>query len=90
MHEAGVRLKRTQEILGYASERSRLAIYRHSMRRSHDDSADKVAVFCRPYRIGNVSGSLHINLIQVAPTSGSTTIRSEVQECFLRASLKLT
>jgi integrase len=43
MHEAGVPLKRAQEILGHASERTTLAIYTHSMRRAHDDSADKIA-----------------------------------------------
>jgi hypothetical protein len=43
MHEAGVPLKRAQEILGHASERTTLAIYTHSMRRTHDDSADKIA-----------------------------------------------
>jgi hypothetical protein len=43
MHEAGVPLKRAEEILGHASERATLAIYTHSMRRSHDDSADKIA-----------------------------------------------
>jgi integrase len=40
MHEAGVPLKRAQEILGHASERTTLAIYTHAMRRTHDDSAD--------------------------------------------------
>jgi hypothetical protein len=44
MHEAGVPLKRAQEILGHASERTTLAIYTHSMRRTHDDSADKIAM----------------------------------------------
>jgi integrase len=44
MHEAGVSLKRAQEILGRASERTTLAIYTHSMRRAHDDSADKIAI----------------------------------------------
>jgi hypothetical protein len=43
MHEAGVPLKPAQEILGHASERTTLAIYTHSMRRTHDDSADKIA-----------------------------------------------
>lgn len=44
MHEAGVPLKRAQEILGHASERTTLAVYTHSMRRQHDDSADKIAM----------------------------------------------
>jgi integrase len=54
MHEAGVPLKRAQEILGHASERTTLAIYTHSMRRASDDAADKIAemaglsVFRRP------------------------------------------
>jgi integrase len=43
MHEAGVPLKRAQEILGHASERTTLGIYTHAMRRQHDDSADKIA-----------------------------------------------
>jgi Phage integrase family len=43
MHEKGVPLKRAQEILGHASERTTLAIYTHSMRRARDDSADKIA-----------------------------------------------
>jgi len=43
MHEAGVPLKRAQESLGHASERTTLAIYTHSMRRTRDDSADKIA-----------------------------------------------
>jgi integrase len=44
MHEAGVPLKRPQEILGHASERTTLAIYTHSMRRTYDGSADKIAI----------------------------------------------
>jgi hypothetical protein len=42
MHEAGVPLKRAQEILGHASERTTLAIYTHSMRRTREDLADKI------------------------------------------------
>ena len=45
MHEVGVPLKRVQEVLGHASERTTLAIYTHSMRRTHDNSADKMVVF---------------------------------------------
>jgi len=44
MHKAGLPLKRAQEILGHASERTTLSIYTHSMRRTHDDSADKIAI----------------------------------------------
>jgi integrase len=36
-------LQRAQEILGHASERTTLAIYTHAMRRTRDDSADKLA-----------------------------------------------
>lgn len=43
MHEAGVSLKRAQELLGHASERTTLAIYTHAIRRKHDDSADRIA-----------------------------------------------
>ena len=43
LHEAGVSLKRAQELMGHASERTTLAIYTHSMRRKHDDSADRIA-----------------------------------------------
>ena len=56
MHEAGVPLKRAQEILGHASERTTLAIYTHSMRRTHDDSTDKSAVLAGlapPEKLGN-------------------------------------
>jgi hypothetical protein len=45
MHQAGVPLKRAQEILfGHASERTTLAIYTHSMQGTHDHSADKIAI----------------------------------------------
>jgi integrase len=56
MHEAGVPLKRAQEILGHASERTTLSIYTHSMRRTHDDSADKIAALAGlapPSNLGN-------------------------------------
>ena len=43
LSEAGVPIKRAQETLGHASERTTLAIYTHAMRRTHDDSADKIA-----------------------------------------------
>ena len=53
MHEAGVPLKRAQEILGHASERTTLAIYTHSMRRTPDDSADKIAELAGLSNVGN-------------------------------------
>lgn len=43
MHVAGVPLKRAQEILGHASERTTLSIYTHSMCRTMDDTGDKIA-----------------------------------------------
>lgn len=43
MHGAGVTLKRAQELLGHASDRTTLGIYTHAMRGQHDDSADKMA-----------------------------------------------
>jgi integrase len=43
MHEAGVPLKRAQETLGHASERTTLAICTHAMRRTRDDSVDEIA-----------------------------------------------
>ncbi len=43
MSEAGVPIKRAQEILGHASERTTLAIYTHAARRQHDDTADRIA-----------------------------------------------
>jgi integrase len=53
MHEAGVPLKRAQEILGHASERTTPAIYTHSMRRTRDDSADKIAELAGLSDLGN-------------------------------------
>jgi hypothetical protein len=43
MQGAGGPLKRAQEILEHASERTTLAIYTHSMRRTRDYSVDKIA-----------------------------------------------
>ena len=45
LSEEGVPIKRAQEILGHASERTTiyLSIYTHAIRRAHDDSADKIA-----------------------------------------------
>lgn len=57
MHEAGVPLKRAQEILGHSSERTTLAIYTHSMRRTRDDSADKTAALARLSDVGNKRGN---------------------------------
>ena len=53
MHETRVPLKRAQEILGHASERSSLAIYRHAMHRTRDDSADKIAELAGLSNAGN-------------------------------------
>jgi integrase len=53
MHEAGVPLKRAQEILGHASEHTTLAIYTHAMRRPRDDSAAKIAALAGLSDLGN-------------------------------------
>jgi len=52
-HEAGVPLKRAQEILGHASEPTTLAIYTRAMRRTRDDSADKIAELAGLSNVGN-------------------------------------
>jgi integrase len=43
MSEAGVPPKRAQEILGHADVRTTLAIYTHTLKRKHDDSANRMA-----------------------------------------------
>jgi integrase len=48
MSEAGVSLKRAQEIPGQADVRTTLAIYTHAMKRKHDDSADRMAELAGP------------------------------------------
>lgn len=53
MSEAGVPPKRAQEILGHADVRTTLAIYTHTMRRKHDDSADKMAELAGLSNLGN-------------------------------------
>ena len=53
MSEAGVPPKRAQEILGHADVRTTLAIYTHTMRRKHDDSADKMAELAGLTQAGN-------------------------------------
>jgi integrase len=53
MSEAGVPLKRAQEILGHADVRTTLAIYTHAIRRKHDDSADKMAELAGLTNLGN-------------------------------------
>lgn len=72
MHEAGVPLKRAQEILGHASERTTLAIYTHAMRRTRDDSADKLAELAGLSNVGNK-----------VETSGSVEpSEAELSDCF--------
>jgi integrase len=53
MSEAGVPPKRAQEILGHADVRTTLAIYTHTMRRKHDDSADKMAELAGLSNVGD-------------------------------------
>jgi integrase len=55
MHETGVPLKRAQESLGHASERTTLAIYAHSMRRARD-AADKIAALRRGSQMWETNG----------------------------------
>jgi integrase len=74
MHEAGVPLKRAQEILGHASERTTLSIYTHSMRRTHDDSADKIAA---------LAGLSSIVVGNIRETIGSVEHENaELSDCF--------
>jgi integrase len=73
MHEAGVPLKRAHEILGHASERTTLAIYTHAMRRTRDDSADKIA------ELAGLS-----NLRNDRETTGSVeSEEAELSDCFI-------
>jgi len=53
MSEAGVPPKRAREILGHADVRTMLAIYTHTMRRKHDDSADRIAELAELTKLGN-------------------------------------
>jgi integrase len=77
MHEAGVPLKRAQEILGHASERTTLAIYTHSMRRTHDDSADKIAILAG-------LAPLTQNVGNIQETIGSAESQeADVSDCFI-------
>jgi integrase len=54
MSEAGVPPKRAQEIFGHADVRTTLAIYTHTMKRKHDDSADKMAALAGLSGAGNI------------------------------------
>ncbi len=53
MSEAGVPPKRAQEILGHADVRTTLAIYTHTLKRKHDDSANRVAEIAGLSDVGN-------------------------------------
>jgi len=75
MHEAGVPLKRAQEILGHASERTTLSIYTHSMRRTHDDSADKIAILAGLTPAPNLGNKME-TIDSVEPEESS------VSDCF--------
>jgi hypothetical protein len=75
MHEAGVPLKRAQEILGHASERTTLAIYTHAMRRTRDDSADKIAELAGLSNLGNIretTGSVESEESELSACSGGS------------------
>ena len=43
MSEAGLPPKRAQMILGHADVRTTLAIYTHTLKRKHDDAANRMA-----------------------------------------------
>jgi hypothetical protein len=61
MSEAGVPPKRAQEILGHADVRTTLAIYTHTLKRKHDDSANRMADIAGLSSLGNkreTSGSV--------------------------------
>jgi integrase len=53
MSEAGVPPKRAQEILGHADVRTTLAIYTHTLKRKHDDSANRMADIAGLSGLGN-------------------------------------
>ncbi len=53
MSEAGVPPKRAQEILGHADVRTTLAIYTHTLKRKHDDSANRMAEIAGLADVGN-------------------------------------
>jgi integrase len=75
MHEAGVPLKRAQEILGHASERTTLAIYTHAMRRTRDDSADKIAELAGLSDLGNkrkTTGSVDSEEVELSDCSSGS------------------
>ena len=53
MSEAGVPPKRAQMILGHADVRTTLAIYTHTLKRKHDDSANRMADIAGLSSVGN-------------------------------------
>ena len=84
MHEAGVPLKCAQEILGHASERTTLAIYTHSMRRTHDDSADKIAA------LAGLSAPI-TDMGNIRETTGSVESQEvSVSDCFIGSPGRIT
>ena len=72
MSEAGVPPKRAQEILGHADIRTTLGIYTHTMRRKHDDSADKMAELAGLSNVGN----------KVETTGSVEDEEAELSDCF--------
>jgi integrase len=58
MSEAGVPPKRAQEILGHADVRTTLAIYTHTLKRKHDDSANRMADIAGLSGLGNKRGTV--------------------------------
>ncbi len=53
MLEAGVSLKRVQQVIGHASETTTLKIYAHVMRQKRDDATDRIAVLAGLAPSGN-------------------------------------
>ena len=77
MIEAGVSVKRAQEILGHASERTTLSIYTHTMQRHHDDTADKVAALAGLSPSSEVLGNNRETINDVESSE------SAVSDCFI-------
>jgi hypothetical protein len=75
MSEAGVPPKRAQEILDHADIRTTLAIYTHTMKRRHDDSADRMAALAGLSDLGNkreTMGSVQDEETELSPCSNGS------------------
>jgi integrase len=75
MSEAGVPPKRAQEILGHADVRTTLAIYTHTLKRKHDDSANRMADIAGLSGLGNkreTIGSVEDEETELSPCSNGS------------------